>query len=204
MATIWDALLTEFEFVDFDDQIRQEPGSFISKSDIWHLKELRNETINQRSGISFKFLLQRKPDAYYTSLFLPMAQLNVLQVCVFFMPADSSDRPAFSITIFLASSVLLSLFEASIPLTSETMYLKVNFGTQITLGVFITVWILISNRLTTHEKYRQKVSICCCRCFTAGSGVKMRRIDLIDLIMCVSSFLAYALTNAIILFLLLS
>ena len=197
MATFWDALLSKFNSVNFDDETRTNPAGYISSSDIWQLKKLRNETTKDGSGISFKFEFQRKAEAYYTILFLPMAQLNVLQVCVFLMPADSTDRPGFSITVFLASSVLLSLFEASIPLTSETMYLKVNFGTQITLGVFITVWILISNRLTTHEKYRQKVSVC-------FGGFKMRLIDYVDSIVCLISFLAYISTNAIVLSLLLS
>ena len=188
MATFWDALLTRFDFVDFDKETRLHPEKYLIDTDIWRLLAISNETYNGQAGVRFVFHYQRKAETYYTNLFLPMAQLNVLQICVFLMPADSSDRPGFSITVFLASSVLLNMFENNLPMTAELLYMQVNFGIQISIGVVITVWILFSNRLCHNKKFQSKVRFC---------HFSIRKIDFIDAILFFLSIFAYVLVNIV-------
>ena len=193
MATVWDALLVEFDKSDYSAETRANVHSIFTATDVWELISLRNETYNSHKGIRLVIEVQRKSDAYYGTIFLPMAQLNILQVSVFFMPPDTSDRPGFSVTIFLSSSVLLGLLATNLPPTAEVLYLQINFGIQISIGVIITIWILISNRLATTSAF-----------FTARASNKwiilnrLRRVDLVDAIFFFISVIAYILVNAVI------
>ena len=193
MATIWDARFVEFDKSDYSAVTRANIENIFTDNDVWEPVRLLNETYNKKGGVRLLLHVKRKPEAYY-SIFLPAFQLNLLQVSVFFMPAESSDRPDFSVTVFLSSSVLLGLFSTNLPPSAEVLYLQINLGIQISFGVFITIWVLISNRLATSSRYfKQKAKG---NWFFFGKR-QLKRIDVVDGMLFIISIAAYIVMDIV-------
>ena len=77
---------------------------------------------------------------------MPILLLSVLNVCVFILPCESGERAGYSITVFLAFAVFLTIIETTLPANSETtsifaVYIIIQTvqSTMITLGALLTV-----------------------------------------------------------------
>ena len=62
-----------------------------------------NKTISEAT---FTFTFKRKPEYYLVNLFTPSIALSILEVVSFFIPGDTGERPAFTITVLLSVMVM--------------------------------------------------------------------------------------------------
>ena len=79
------------------------------------------ETINGISYARFKLELSRKPTFFLQNMVLPIILLAVLNLAVFFLPADSGERVGYSVTVFLTFAVYLTIIADNLPKSSNPM-----------------------------------------------------------------------------------
>lgn len=65
--------------------------------------------------------LKRRPTYVIVNVILPVLFMGLLNVLVFYLPADSGERVSFAITVLLAIAVFLTLVGDNMPKTSQPM-----------------------------------------------------------------------------------
>ncbi|KAL3868189.1 hypothetical protein ACJMK2_041023 [Sinanodonta woodiana] len=95
----------------------------------------------QESGdavVVFSIKLKRKPLFVLLNIVVPVILLSLLNVCIFVLPAESGEKASFSVTVFLALAVFLTIVTATLPQNSE----KVSF-----LGIYLVVMTVYSTMI---------------------------------------------------------
>ncbi|XP_060600282.1 acetylcholine receptor subunit delta-like [Ruditapes philippinarum] len=75
------------------------------------------------SSVVFSIKIKRKPLYVLLSVIMPIIMLAVLNIFVFVLPCDSGEKASYSITVFLAFAVFLSIISATFPENSEVVAL---------------------------------------------------------------------------------
>ena len=88
------------------------------------------------SEVTFSLHLRRKPLYYVMNLILPIILLGVINLFAFVIPADAGEKMSFSVTVFLAFAVFLSIISMQLPINSEkTSLMEMYLILQLTIGV---------------------------------------------------------------------
>ena len=101
--------------------------SFMSKHGTWEVIGTRVEITNSgtKSGTKSKaryfFRLERKPQYVIINIVMPILFLNLLNVLVFLLPAESGERVSYSVTVLLSIAVLMTIVSDALPRTSEPL-----------------------------------------------------------------------------------
>jgi nicotinic acetylcholine receptor len=83
----------------------------------------------------FYIHIRRRVLYYIVSILIPCLLLSAISVMTFWLPPDSGEKVALSITVLLSFSVFMLVVAENVPSTSETIPL---IGTYLTLVMFLT------------------------------------------------------------------
>jgi len=78
-------------------------------------------------NVELEFRLRRRADFTAFTLVAPLLMLAFLNICVFLVPSDCGEKGTFSITVFLAYSVYLSIISETLPHNSVQLSFFVVF-----------------------------------------------------------------------------
>lgn len=126
------------------------------------------------SQISFSVTIRRKPQNFMLTVVFPIMTLAILNVCVFLLPTDSGEKAGYSISVFLAFAIFLTIVSSSLPKNSNSVALIAVFLViQTTCSTLTTVLLRMSS-------FDENVAIPCIlvffmRCFKCKSCSKSSR-----------------------------
>ncbi|KAI6180199.1 Acetylocholine receptor beta subunit 29 [Aphelenchoides besseyi] len=121
--------------------------SVFQTSSIWDLIDAPASLVNKRSRMEFQVRIRRKALFYTVVLIIPTVLMAVLNLAVFFLPADSTEKVTLCISILLSIVVFLLLVSKILPPTSSTIPLiaKYLLLTLVLNIVTIMVTVIILN-----------------------------------------------------------
>ena len=98
------------------------------------------ETVETK--VRFSIHMKRKPLFVLMNVIIPIILLSILNIFTFKIPSDSGERMGYTITVWLAFAVFLTIVSASLPQSSDTtpivaIYIMVQLGVG-TLTVLIS------------------------------------------------------------------
>ncbi|XP_060074460.1 acetylcholine receptor subunit beta-type acr-3-like [Ylistrum balloti] len=125
------------------------------------------------SYISISIHMARKSKYFIINMLIPVTVLCILESFVFLIPVEASDRVSFSMTLFLALSVYMSVMGSFLPTTSErlpgmTYFLlaSVLHSTMVVLMAIVTIrfsinddlpaWLVRLNRIKDKRLLKRK------------------------------------------------
>jgi len=110
-------------------------------------------------NIELEFRLSRR--AYFTAFTLvaPLLMLAFLNICVFLVPADCGEKGTFSITVFLAYSVYLSIISETLPHNSVQLSVFVVFIIVLLCMSVVSVFYTIIQAKMCSQIARKECSI---------------------------------------------
>ncbi|KAK3590161.1 hypothetical protein CHS0354_041215 [Potamilus streckersoni] len=121
------------------------------ESSIWIVVGSSVDTLQELvdATVVFSMKLKRKPLFILLNITVPIIMLSVLSVCVFILPAESSEKASFSVTVFLALAVFLTIVTSTLPQNSDkvsilSVYMVIMEGFN-TLTVMLTLFQLRLN-----------------------------------------------------------
>ncbi|XP_045203704.2 acetylcholine receptor subunit beta-type unc-29-like [Mercenaria mercenaria] len=114
-----------------------------------------NYTVDWDSGeasVIFSVKIKRKPLYVLLSVIMPIIMLSILNISVFVLPCDSGEKASYSITVFLAFAVFLSIISATFPENSEAIALFSIYLIVLTLqSTVITLIALVLARCASFD-----------------------------------------------------
>ncbi|XP_053399139.1 neuronal acetylcholine receptor subunit alpha-6-like [Mercenaria mercenaria] len=138
-----------------------------------------NYTVDWESGeasVIFSVKIKRKPLYVLLSVIMPIIMLSALNIFVFVLPCDSGEKASYSITVFLAFAVFLSIISATFPENSEVIALfSIYLIVQTLQSTVITLIALVLARCASFDADKTPVPLwlqclltvlscqCCCR-----------------------------------------
>ncbi|XP_052819992.1 acetylcholine receptor subunit alpha-like [Mya arenaria] len=101
-------------------------------------------------NIDIEFKMQRRADFTTFTLVAPLLMLAFLNICVFLVPSNSGEKGSFSITIFLAYSVYMSMMSETLPHNSvEISFFIVFIIVLLCLSVVSVFYTIIQAKLAS-------------------------------------------------------
>jgi hypothetical protein len=117
--------------------------------------------VNQTSAdseITFTITLKRKPQYFVLTMILPIVCLGILSILVFVIPVDAGEKMSYSITVFLAFAVFLTIISEELPTNSETTsILSFYLVLQMIIGELVLIISAVQLRLH-HRKSQHHMS----------------------------------------------
>ncbi|CAG2238362.1 unnamed protein product [Mytilus edulis] len=95
-----------------------------------------DDVLSSESRVVFTITLERSSAYYVMNVIVPVILLGILNVFTFVIPADSGEKMGYSITVFLAFAVFLTIISSELPKTSGSLlgnYLMFQMG----MGTFV-------------------------------------------------------------------
>ena len=114
--------------------------------------EAKAEVDGMVSKGTFTFRLERKPQYIIVNVVLPISFLCILNVLVFFLPAESGERVSYSITVLLSIAVFMTIVSDTLPKTSEPLPLITYLLMSSLIISSIIAFITILNLRLFHKK----------------------------------------------------
>ncbi|KAK7112703.1 hypothetical protein V1264_012114 [Littorina saxatilis] len=101
--------------------------SFYSLNGEWELRTTYTESNPaEYSYVSFQFVFRRKPAYYGLNFVMPVLMCWILSVLIFLLPAECGEKMGYSLTVFLAFVLLITLLADRMPTTADHVsYLEV-------------------------------------------------------------------------------
>ncbi|KAK3084525.1 hypothetical protein FSP39_014742 [Pinctada imbricata] len=174
---VWSHSVAEVEIqkskegIIYDEQFQE--------NSVWQILSISHEVSKEtrESKITFSFSLRRKPLYYVVNIILPVVFLGFLSGLVFVIPADTGEKTGYSVTVFLALAVFLTIISALLPVNSEKVsVLGIYLLLQVILGVVVLLVSTIQLRLNFRSastpvtglylkltKLKDRICCCCCR-----------------------------------------
>ncbi|KAJ8318136.1 hypothetical protein KUTeg_003227 [Tegillarca granosa] len=167
----------------------------VSKSDLH--ETISDGSTEHFSQLEFHIILERRPSYYIMSMIVPVVLNSYLMVIVFVLPVDSGEKVGFSLTVFLAVAVMLTMILDQMPSTAlyvsilcklfTTMFLLSNLVLNV-VEVFLTVVVIMTHHRSTEvpdivdsmTRCIAKVS-CWNGCKAAKGSYKLEQTDEPDL-----------------------
>lgn len=118
-------------------------------SKTWEIVETRVDKSNEDLQlVEFYIKLKRHPMFFVLNLILPICVMSILNIFVFFLPAESGERVGFSVTVLLAIAVFLTISSDSLPATSEPRVPTISLllFTDVVLSALIVILVIWSLR----------------------------------------------------------
>ncbi|XP_052231106.1 neuronal acetylcholine receptor subunit beta-2-like [Dreissena polymorpha] len=132
------------------------------------------------SQITFSITIRRKPLYFMLSVIFPILTLAILNICVFLLPTDCGEKAGFSISVFLAFAVFLTIVSSSLPQNSNSISLiSVFLIIQTTCSTLTTVLALALLRISSFDDKVTipRILVFFMRCLKCKSCSKPRRIE---------------------------
>ncbi|XP_052777192.1 neuronal acetylcholine receptor subunit alpha-7-like [Mya arenaria] len=77
------------------------------------------DTNQEEPNVRFRITMKRKPLFIIVTVVFPILACALLNICVFLLPVESGERAGYSVTIFLALAVFLTIISTTLPANSE-------------------------------------------------------------------------------------
>ncbi|XP_069133187.1 acetylcholine receptor subunit beta-like [Argopecten irradians] len=122
--------------------------------------------------VAFPLTLERKPMFFLITIIAPVVVLSILNVCVFFIPAQAGERISFAVSALLSLAVYMTILSTEIPDNSDPVpilsyLLMLKFGVSAMvaiLTVFVVQLFHRENEKPIPRKYRKLIGfLSCCR-----------------------------------------
>lgn len=97
-------------------------------------------------GIVFTIKLKRNSSFYVANLILPVILLSVLSIFTFALPAESGERMGYSLTVFLALAVFMTIISLDLPKSSGSL-LSSYLAFELVLNTFVVCFTAFQLRL---------------------------------------------------------
>ena len=162
------------------------PIFFVSDTEIWEFVGNSTDTreLDKLSVARFYFRFRRKQEYYAMTLFVPMETLMALLVATFILPASDPNRPAYSITVNLAFTVMQQTAYNAIPNTSQRVHLFWYIVYYLIIGAFVTIHTLVTLRMTTNDVGKRQFFSC-----------RVSKVDILETTSFVITVIAIAWAN---------
>lgn len=99
---------------------------------------------SEEASVTYTLKIQRKPRYTILSIIIPIIMLSVLNSFVFVLPCDSGEKASYSITVFLAFAVFLTVVSSTLPANSESLSILSVYIIILTVqSTVITITILL-------------------------------------------------------------
>ena len=108
----------------------------------------------QLSVLTYNITASRKPEYYYTTLFVPIGFIFVMTFCAVLLPDDSGERVSLLITCFLAQIVFLDQVYKYLPKTSDYLPLAIQY--LFALMFFTSLQIFITSITSSYASQAKK------------------------------------------------
>lgn len=123
---------------------------FFMDNGMWKLEQFVANTSRGVRGIVGELKIYvsftRNPVYYVINIILPINLLCMLNIFVFFLPADSGERVGYSVTMFLSMAVFLTIVADRLPESSKPSILGFLFFVKFCLSGFIMICVILSLR----------------------------------------------------------
>lgn len=116
----------------------------------WLITDTSSETTSKSDDFYVNFCIKLERQSMYVMLniILPIAFLSLLNTCVFILPASCGEKASFTVTVFLAVGVFLTIVSEQLPKSSDKVSLfNLYVFFQVMLSTIVTVTTLIQIRL---------------------------------------------------------
>ncbi|XP_061179319.1 neuronal acetylcholine receptor subunit alpha-7-like [Saccostrea echinata] len=112
--------------------------------------------LSSQTDVTFVINLRRKSLYYVLNLILPILLLNILNLFVFIIPADTGEKMGFAVTIFLTFAVFLTMVSGELPINSDSVsILSIYLIIQLIISVLILMITSLQLRLHHRSSKRQ-------------------------------------------------
>ncbi|XP_060070163.1 acetylcholine receptor subunit beta-like [Ylistrum balloti] len=119
--------------------------------------------------VAFPLTLERKPMFFLITIIAPVVVLSILNVCVFFIPAQAGERISFAVSSLLSFAVYMTILSSEIPDNSDPVpilsyLLMVKFGVSAAVAILTVFVVHIFHRDDNQpipKKYRRIVGVLC-------------------------------------------
>ncbi|XP_060062885.1 acetylcholine receptor subunit alpha-like [Ylistrum balloti] len=122
---------------------------------MWDITSTVIETDHDEFGnfVYFDIHFKRLYGFYVLNMVLPICLISFVNIFVFFLPAESGERIGFSITVFLALSVLLTILAEHLPKASRPRISIICYLIffQTTISIFVLLATILSLRFFFHS-----------------------------------------------------
>lgn len=122
----------------------------------WYIRTVSGENNEGKTEVTFYVDLRRKPLFFVITILVPVVFLSLLNVFVFVLPADSGEKIGYSITVFLAFAIYLTIVSTELPKSSDSVSILASYITiQLVVGtctVMVTTFQLRINFWETKQK----------------------------------------------------
>ena len=108
----------EISFIAMDDKV---DTSLFSENGAWELMDTHVSAGVANQNFQYliaTFHIKRRASFYLVNMLLPISIMGVLNLLVFFLPAESGERVSYSMTLLLAIAVFLTIAADHLPKTS--------------------------------------------------------------------------------------
>ena len=148
--------------------LEQQWADDVLELEMWTIRRLETVNLNKTyktspegifSRVNFYFEIERKGTLFVHTLILPSVMLLILQLGFIFLPSKGEGRAVYSMTVMLASSVLMTSVLSEIPRTSQHIAFIFNLSVQTIIGTLCTMYSLISISVRKVNVLRRKTLI---------------------------------------------
>ena len=132
------------------------------------------------SELSFNLKLKRKSLYFVLNLILPIMFVSILSLVVFIIPVDAGEKMGYSVTIFLAYAVFLSIVSDELPMNSDsTSILSIYLMTESSMSAMSLLISSVQLRLN-HRKPGKKIGEVFCMLVRAGRKMRCEKSKVND------------------------
>lgn len=120
------------------------------ENSVWTVVSTKSKLgiIGSESEITFSLEFQRKPQYYVMNMIIPIICMGFMGLLVFLIPVDAGEKMSYSITVFLAFAVFLTMISGELPVNSESIsMLSFYLILQMLTGALVLVISAIQLRL---------------------------------------------------------
>ncbi|OWF37793.1 acetylcholine receptor subunit alpha-like [Mizuhopecten yessoensis] len=150
---------------------------------VWDLRSSKIELDRGNAIVSLE--LDRRPEHYLLTLICPILLLSFLSIFTFVIPVDSGEKMGYSMTVYLAFAVFLTIVSSSLPVNSRAMsYMAVYLIGLLEKGTSIVIVTAAQVRLHHRQSnvdlppsLRRVINISRGMYICSGRRVKPNRID---------------------------
>ncbi|XP_060587119.1 acetylcholine receptor subunit delta-like [Ruditapes philippinarum] len=126
----------------------------------WDLVSATSQDVSSDEvAVVFTLHLKRKPLFFLFNIIGPVILLSILNVFTFVLPVESGDKAGYSITVFLALAVFLTIISDQLPNNSDTVSLMaIYLSTMVLLSTVVVVVCIIQIRLSIRKETEQPIT----------------------------------------------
>ena len=124
--------------------------NFYNPNDEWEVVSTYTRQDDDTTAV-FGIHLKRNPGYYMLSIVLPILFLSLLEVFTFVLPSDAGEKMGYSVTVFLAFAVFLTIVSNSLPVSSTPSLLSVYLIYLLANGVAIIIALAFQLRVHHYD-----------------------------------------------------